>query len=77
MAHRDYRWQDYARCREVDPDLWFEQARKAKRICAGCEAREACLADALASHDEYGVRGGLTYHERLRHARQQNEQHAA
>jgi hypothetical protein len=39
-------------------------ATKAKAICAGCPVRRACLADAYAVFDDYGVRGGMTGRER-------------
>jgi WhiB family redox-sensing transcriptional regulator len=39
---------------------------RAKRICAGCPVRAACLADALdtPSGQDYGIRGGTTREER-------------
>jgi WhiB family transcriptional regulator, redox-sensing transcriptional regulator len=54
----------------VDPELFFPapgehgKAARAKRICARCPVRAACLADALASRDGFGIRGGLTPNER-------------
>lgn len=54
----------------MDPELFFPapgqrgKAARAKRVCARCPVRAACLADALATHDEYGIRGGLTPNER-------------
>ena len=49
------------RCAEADPDLFFDDERAAEAIalCAGCPAREACLAYALG-HEEFGVWGGAT-----------------
>jgi hypothetical protein len=49
----------------VDPELFFPapgqhgKAARAKRVCARCPVRTACLADALATGDEFGIRGGL------------------
>ncbi len=65
-------WRDRAACVAlgVDPEVFFPDrggsARPAKRVCARCPVRAACLADALATpvvHDE-GIRGGLTPSER-------------
>lgn len=55
-------WRDDALCVQVDVgDLFFPEPRSstatAKRICAGCPVREACLADALTNR-EVGVWGG-------------------
>lgn len=70
-------------CAQVDPDLFFPETgqhdltRAAKRICAGCPVRRACLAEALAeegtaraSH-RHGVRGGCSPRERAAIAQQQ------
>jgi len=65
-------WRRRAACarRGVDPELFFpEQGGRpepAKRICARCPVRAACLDDALATRDEYGIRGGMTPGERRR-----------
>jgi WhiB family transcriptional regulator, redox-sensing transcriptional regulator len=67
-------WRDRASCARpgVDPELFFPfpgehgKAARAKRICAGCPVRPACLADAMASRDGFGIRGGLTPNERQR-----------
>lgn len=49
-------------CRSGDADLWFAESpadlERAKRSCAGCPAREACLAGALARREPWGVWGG-------------------
>jgi WhiB family redox-sensing transcriptional regulator len=69
-------WQLRAACRGEDSSLYFapgyfekraeKNAReaKAKRICAGCEVREDCLAYALKIQEEHGVWGGLNEQER-------------
>jgi WhiB family transcriptional regulator, redox-sensing transcriptional regulator len=67
-------WRGRASCARpgVDPELFFPfrgehgKAARAKRICAGCPVRPACLADAMASRDGFGIRGGLTPNERQR-----------
>lgn len=49
-------------CRSGDADLWFAEApadlERAKRLCADCPARAACLAGALAREEPWGVWGG-------------------
>jgi hypothetical protein len=68
-------WRDDAECATDQyakhRDLWFpshgdhEAIAAAKRVCATCPVRTACLDDALAeeggrSHDgRHGIRGGL------------------
>jgi WhiB family transcriptional regulator, redox-sensing transcriptional regulator len=39
---------------------------KAKELCAACPVRAECAAQALRSHEPYGVWGGFTEAERLR-----------
>lgn len=63
------RWQDYAACAAIDPELWFPlpggNPREPKRICREmCPVREACL-DAAGPND-YGLWGGLSDRERRR-----------
>ena len=49
-------------CRVQDPDLWFAERpadlEQAKRLCAGCPVRSACLAGALDRAEPWGVWGG-------------------
>jgi WhiB family redox-sensing transcriptional regulator len=49
-------------CRVQDPDLWFAespaQLEQAKRLCADCPVRAACLAGALDRAEPWGVWGG-------------------
>ncbi len=44
---------------------------QAKAVCATCEVREACLQHAIAFDERYGIWGGMTDRERLRHAAKQ------
>lgn len=61
-------WMADGACRNSDPDLFFplhgESAEAAKGVCDGCEAREECLAFALAEGIEHGVWGGLSPRQR-------------
>lgn len=63
-----FAWQQYALCRETDPDEFFppekRMARTAKAVCRRCEVRPECLEFALAHNEEYGIWAGLTYRER-------------
>jgi WhiB family redox-sensing transcriptional regulator len=73
-ARAEVDWRVRASCARptIDPELFFPfpgehgKAARAKRICARCPVRAVCLADAMASRDEFGVRGGLTPKERQR-----------
>ena len=81
MEERANGWQARAACRGEDSALFYadskratEQARveAAKAICARCPVVEECLDAALATHEQYGVWGGMTAAERERmrpHAR--------
>lgn len=60
-------WPAQAACRGVDPDLLFVQGaaqNRVKSMCAGCNVRTECLADALDNEIEFGVWGGMTERER-------------
>jgi WhiB family redox-sensing transcriptional regulator len=61
-------WQDQARCRQYDPELFFDPRgraeRKAKAVCLRCPVRTECLLLALESHAEFGVWGGMSTKER-------------
>lgn len=49
-------------CRAQDPDLWFADSpadlERAKRLCAGCPIKAACLDSALSRQEPWGVWGG-------------------
>ena len=57
-------------CAETDPDTFHpgkgDSAEPAKRICARCDVREACLEYALEHDERYGVWGGMSAPERKR-----------
>lgn len=65
----DDTWQAQALCAQTGPDFFFPEpgssVREAKRICAMCELRPACLDYALANDERFGVWGGLSEKERL------------
>ena len=63
-------WQADALCAQTDPEAFFPEkggsTREAKRICLGCEVRDACLEYALANDERFGIWGGLSERERRR-----------
>ena len=71
-------WRQLAACRHADPELFvpvsasgpsLDQVMQAKAICAGCPARQQCLAFALDSRQDHGVWGGMSEEERRPRAR--------
>jgi WhiB family redox-sensing transcriptional regulator len=66
----DPEWQEKALCAQTDPEAFFPEkggsTREAKRICLGCEVRDACLEYALANDERFGIWGGLSERERRR-----------
>jgi WhiB family transcriptional regulator, redox-sensing transcriptional regulator len=74
-------WQDLARCRETDAEIFFPEKggspRAARRICASCEVREPCLEYALERDERFGIFGGLTTRQRDRLAAQRQRNGAA
>ena len=69
---QDMVWQERARCRDEDPELFFpgkgkglgEDARAAKAICQKCDVREACLEYALKHRERDGIWGGKSENQR-------------
>jgi len=63
-------WMAAARCRNVDPDLFFptkggpDVTAHAKAVCAQCPVRTECLEYAVENGERYGVWGGLSPKER-------------
>jgi WhiB family transcriptional regulator, redox-sensing transcriptional regulator len=74
-------WQDLARCRETDAEIFFPEKggspRAARRICASCEVQEPCLEYALERDERFGIFGGLTTRQRDRLAAQRQRNGAA
>lgn len=64
----DQAWRDAARCRGLDPDLFYPtrggDPEPAKAICRQCRVRTHCLAAAIAGGETIGTWGGLTELER-------------
>ncbi len=70
LTPEDELWQEKALCAQTDPEAFFPEkggsTREAKRICMGCEVRDACLEYALANDERFGIWGGLSERERRR-----------
>jgi WhiB family redox-sensing transcriptional regulator len=70
LTPEDELWQEKALCAQTDPEAFFPEkggsTREAKRICMGCEVRDACLEYALAHDERFGIWGGLSERERRR-----------
>ena len=70
LATEEDQWQERALCAQTDPEAFFPEkggsTREAKRICQGCEVRDACLDYALANDERFGIWGGLSERERRR-----------
>jgi WhiB family transcriptional regulator, redox-sensing transcriptional regulator len=62
------RWRELAACRSTDLEVFFpergESAEPARRICAACPVRQACLDYAITNRIVHGIWGGLTERER-------------
>ena len=70
-------WMDNAACADADPDLFFvdvgESADEAKAICSRCPVQTDCLDFALASHERFGIWGGMSSRQRRVEARRRKE----
>ncbi|MGV0801306.1 WhiB family transcriptional regulator, partial [Mycolicibacterium elephantis] len=62
LTPEDDLWQERALCAQTDPEAFFPEkggsTREAKRICQGCEVKDACLEYALANDERFGIWGG-------------------
>ena len=67
-------WMELARCRDVDPEVFFPNdgpgVQTAQRYCAECLVRESCLEYALENNIQHGVWGGASERGRRRIAHQ-------
>ena len=63
-------WQDQARCRGVDPAIFFPERgeaavlQAAKRLCSECNVIDECRAYALEAREPMGIWGGMSARER-------------
>lgn len=62
---RSREWVDDAACASTDPDAFHpefgDSAPYAKKVCAGCPVRDACLEHALVHESHWhGIWGGLS-----------------
>ena len=59
---------DHARCRTLSPTEFFPSdgvgVEVAKRVCAECPVKTACLEFAIATNQPYGIWGGANASER-------------
>lgn len=64
----DLSWQEWARCREADPELFFpadgQPAEPARRICRRCPVIRDCLDEAMRHEERHGVWGGTSPNQR-------------
>lgn len=66
----DQEWRAFRRCRNVDPNMFFDEMREAEAVafCDDCPVRSDCLEYALKHetvHEENGgVWGGYTFRQR-------------
>ena len=63
-------WTAEARCRTLDPEIFFPTdglgVQRAAAICAECPVREPCLEYAMRNRIPHGVFGGLSERARAR-----------
>ncbi|MFI9507350.1 WhiB family transcriptional regulator [Nocardia sp. NPDC052566] len=75
----DEQWRRLALCAQTDPEVFFPElggsAVSAKKVCARCEVRAKCLADALNNGESYGIWGGMSDNERTRLKRKWTRKH--
>lgn len=63
-------WHARAACRGAGPDAWYpthgQSPWPGKAVCATCEVREDCLAEAVATPgtEDFGIWGGTSQRER-------------
>lgn len=65
MSEDRMHWQDWARCRNEDPNTMQpevatdQQLADAKQICGSCPVRDTCLEAGLKQKEPYGIWGGV------------------
>ena len=74
MSVQELKWWDLGACRGLEASIFYpdddDDAEPARRVCAECHVRSACLEYALASREKAGVWGGATERDRRRIIRQ-------
>jgi WhiB family redox-sensing transcriptional regulator len=69
----DTSWMAQGTCRDYPPNVFFPTdgvgVEVARKICANCPVREACLEYAVSNRIEHGVWGGTSERGRRRMAR--------
>ncbi len=80
----DTSWMPMGRCRDLAPEIFFPSdgpgVEVARRYCAECLVKHACLEYALENQIHHGVWGGSSERERRRIAkrrRKTNKSHVA
>ncbi len=68
---RDEEWRESALCKEVDPQIFFEEtpgvkSTAAKSVCRRCDVQLDCLDYALNNSVNDGIWGGLSVNQRKR-----------
>lgn len=70
----DTEWMARGRCKDLPAETFFPSdgvgVDAARRICADCPVKVACLEYAMENHIDHGVWGGTSERERRRLARQ-------
>lgn len=70
MSAADTSWMGTATCRDLPPEIFFPVdgggVEVARRVCARCPVRQACLEFALRHHIAHGVWGGTSERGRQR-----------
>jgi WhiB family redox-sensing transcriptional regulator len=60
----------YGLCAQTDPEAFFPEkggsTRDAKKVCAECSFRVACLVYAIENDERFGIWGGKSERERRR-----------
>jgi WhiB family redox-sensing transcriptional regulator len=66
----DSTWMAAGKCRDLPPAMFFPSdgvgVEMARRVCAECPVKDACLEYALGHHIEHGVWGGASERARRR-----------
>jgi len=77
-------WRNTAKCREIDPTVFFpigstgsalRQIAAAKAVCGDCSVRDLCLDFALKTNQDSGIWGGASEDERRQIRRKRNGVH--